>query len=202
MSSQSYLDSLNDRYSDLTTTGNSIAAEIGRSLTQEEAESIGINKSEYLALQQVNSDSSSATDHTSSSNRKGTSTSSEGSLGLSTIAGGAMTRVGSSNDKVQDQGKLVNQQLSYNEALSKIKSATKDGRLSHTSNDVHSLSDKLNSNFSKQQSIGQEIAITEHTMKQLSHSINYVSQNPAVIDRNLNEPVIKCNSYKKYFWSQ
>lgn len=42
MSSQSYLDSLNDRYSDLTTTGNSIATEIGKRLSYEEAKSIGI----------------------------------------------------------------------------------------------------------------------------------------------------------------
>ncbi|WP_266264422.1 hypothetical protein [Rickettsia hoogstraalii] len=190
MSSQSYLDSLNNRYSDLTTTGDSIATEIGKRLSYEEAKSIGITDSQYLALQQMNSDSIAATDHTGSSNRKGTSTSTEGSIGLNTIAGTAMTRVTSGNDQGQDQGKSVNQQQSYNEALSKIKSATKDGRLGHTNSDLHSLSNNLNSNFSEQQSTGQEIARTKQNMQQLSYNMNYITQNSAAIDRNLNEPVL------------
>ncbi|MFV9890169.1 MAG: hypothetical protein AB8U29_07160 [Rickettsia conorii subsp. raoultii] len=190
MSSQSYLDSLNNRYSDLTTTGDSIATEIGKRLSYEEAKSIGITDSQYLALQQMNSDSIAATDHTGSSNRKGTSTSTEGSIGLNTIAGTAMTRVRSGNDQGQDQGKSVNQQQSYNEALSKIKSATKDGRLGHTNSDLHSLSNNLNRNFSDQQSTGQEIARTTQNMQQLSYNMNYITQNSAAIDRNLNEPVL------------
>ncbi|EER22350.1 conjugal transfer protein TraG N-terminal domain-containing protein [Rickettsia endosymbiont of Ixodes scapularis] len=187
MSSQSYLDSLSDRYSDLTTTGNSIATEIGKRLSYEEAKSIGITDSEYLALQQINSDSISATDHTGSSNRKGTSTSADIGLNVPSLGG---TKVGSSNDKVQDQGKSVNQQQSYNEALSKIKSATKDGRLGHTNSDLQSLSNNLNSNFSEQQSVGQEIAKTKQNIEQLSCNMNYIAQNSAVIDRNLNEPVL------------
>ncbi|XVN41417.1 MAG: conjugal transfer protein TraG N-terminal domain-containing protein [Rickettsia endosymbiont of Argas persicus] len=190
MSSQSYLDSLNDRYSDLTTTGNSIATEIGKRLSYEEAKSIGITDSQYLALQQMNSDSTSATDHTGSSNKKGTGTSATGSIGLNTMFGSGMTTVGSSNDKVQDQGKSVNQQQSYNEALSKIKSATKDGRLGHTNSDLHSLSNNLNNNFSEQQSVGQEIAQTKQNMQQLSYNMNYITQNSASIDCNLNEPVL------------
>ncbi|XVN40886.1 MAG: hypothetical protein RCO49_09210 [Rickettsia endosymbiont of Argas persicus] len=43
---------------------------------------------------------------------------------------------------------------------------------------------------SEQQSVGQEIARTKQTMEQLSYNINYVSQNSASIDRNLNEPVL------------
>ena len=190
MSSQSYLDSLNDRYSDLTTTGNSIATEIGKRLSYEEAKSIGITDSQYLALQQINSDSTAATDHTSSSNRKGTGTSAEGSIGLNTMVGTAISRVTSTNDQGQEQGKSVNQQQSYNEALSKIKSATKDGRLSSANSNTQSLSNNLNSNFSEQQSVGQEIARTKQNLEQLSYNMNYVSQNSAAIDRNLNEPVL------------
>ncbi|KJV80292.1 putative traG protein [Rickettsia hoogstraalii str. RCCE3] len=190
MSSQSYLDSLNDRYSDLTTTGNSIATEIGKRLSYEEAKSIGITDSEYLALQQINSDSTSATDHTGSSNRKGTGTSATGSIGVNTMFGSGMTTVGSSNEQGKERGKSVNQQQSYNEALSKIKSATKDGRLGHTNSDLHSLSNNLNSNFSEQQSVGQEITRTKQNMEQLSYNMNYITQNSAAIDRNLNEPVL------------
>ncbi len=190
MSSQSYLDSLNDRYSDLTTTGNSMATEIGKRLSYEEAKSIGITDSEYLALQQINSDSTSTTEHTGSSNKKGTSTNSEGSIGLNTIFGSARSSVISSNDQGKERGQSVNQQQSYNEALSKIQSATKDGRLGHTNSDLHSLSNNLNNNFSEQQSVGQEIAKTKQNMKQLSYNMNYISQNSTAIDRNLNEPVL------------
>lgn len=190
MSSQSYLDSLNNKYSDLTTTGNSMATEIGKRLSYEEAKSIGITDSQYLALQQMDSDSIAATDHTGSSNKKGTGTSAEGSIGLNTMVGTAISRVTSTNNREQDKGQSVNQQQSYNEALSKIKSATKEGRLGHTNSDLQSLSNNLNSNFSEQQSIGQEIAQTKQNMQQLSYNMNYITQNSASIDRNLNEPVL------------
>ena len=190
MSSQSYLDSLNDRYSDLTTSGTSMAAEIGKRLSREDARTIGITDSEYFALQQMNSDSTAATDHTGSSTRKGTSTSADGSIGFNTIAGGATIKVTSGNQDDHDKGTSVNQQQAYNEALSKIKSATKDGRFSNTNSDVKSLSDNLNSNFSEQQSVGQEIARTKQNMEQLSYNMSYVSQNSATIDRNLNESVL------------
>lgn len=187
MSSQSYLDSLNNKYSDLTTTGNSIATEIGKRLSYEEAKSIGITDSQYLALQQMNSDSIAATDHTGSSNRKGTGTSADIGLNVPSLGG---TKVGSSNEQGKELGKSANQQQSYNEALSKIKSATKDGRLGHTNSDLHSLSNNLNNNFSEQQSVGQEIAKTKQNIEQLSYNMNYISQNSASIDRNLNEPVL------------
>ncbi|XVN40755.1 MAG: conjugal transfer protein TraG N-terminal domain-containing protein [Rickettsia endosymbiont of Argas persicus] len=190
MSSQSYLDSLNDRYSDLTTTGNSIATEIGKRLSYEEAKSIGITDSQYLALQQMNSDSIAATDHTGSSNKKGTGTSATGSIGLNTMFGSGMTTVTSDKRNEQDQGKSVSQQQSYNEALSKIKSATQEGRLSNANSNVQSFSNNLNSNFSEQQSVGQEIAKTKQNIEQLSYNMNYISQNSASIDRNLNEPVL------------
>ncbi|ALN41233.1 conjugal transfer protein TraG [Rickettsia rhipicephali] len=185
--SQSYLDGLTDRYSDLTTTGESLATEIGKRLSYEEAKSIGITDSQYLALQQTNSDSESATEHTASHNRKGNSTNT--SIGINIPVTGGIN-VASRNDQEKDQGKSVNQQQSYNEALSKIKSATKEGRLNQSNSDVQSLSNNLNSNFSEQQSVGQEIARTKQTMEQLSYNINYVSQNSASIDRNLNEPVL------------
>lgn len=187
MSSQSYLDSLNDRYSDLTTTGNSIATEIGKRLSYEEAKSIGITNSQYLALQQMNSDSIAVTDHTGSSNRKGTSNNTSIGLNAPSIGG---TNVISTNNREQDQGKSVNQQQSYNEALSKIKSATKDGRLSSANSNTQSLSNNLNNNFSEQQSVGQEIAKTKQNIEQLSYNMNYIAQNSAAIDRNLNEPVL------------
>ncbi len=74
--------------------------------------------------------------------------------------------------------------------MSKIKSATKDGRLAHTNSDLQSLSNNLNSNFSEQQSVGQEITRTKQNIEQLSYNMNYIAQNSASIDRNLNEPVL------------
>lgn len=106
------------------------------------------------------------------------------------MVGTAISRVTSTNNREQDKGQSVNQQQSYNEALSKIKSATKEGRLGHTNSDLQSLSNNLNSNFSEQQSIGQEIAQTKQNMQQLSYNMNYITQNSASIDRNLNEPVL------------
>ncbi|MDJ1257661.1 MAG: hypothetical protein MRQ07_03275 [Candidatus Midichloria sp.] len=82
----------------------------------------------------------------------------------------AKTIARSTNEQVKDQGKSVNQQQSCNEALSKIKSATKDCRLSSSSTDIQSFSSNLNSNFSEQQSVGQEIAKTKQNMQQLSYN--------------------------------
>ncbi|KJW01993.1 conjugative transfer TraG domain protein, partial [Rickettsia argasii T170-B] len=135
----------------------------------------------------MNSDSTAATDHTSSSNRKGTGTSSDIGLRIPSILGITVT---STNQHEQDKGKSVNQQQSYNEALSKIKSATKNGRLSSANSNTQSLSNNLNSNFSEQQSVGQEIAQTKQNMQQLSYNMNYIAQNSSSIDRNLNEPVL------------
>ncbi|KJV71049.1 conjugative transfer TraG domain protein [Orientia tsutsugamushi str. TA716] len=84
----------------------------------------------------------------------------------------------------------MNQQQSYNEAVSKIQSAVKEGKFSTTNSDVRSLSENLNANLSDQQSIGQEIAKTKQEMEQLSYSMNYVSQNSITIDRNINELVL------------
>ncbi|WP_209445186.1 HsdM family class I SAM-dependent methyltransferase [Rickettsia fournieri] len=64
------------------------------------------------------------------------------------------------------------------------------GVLLYTNSDLQSLSNNLNSNFSEQQSVGQEISRTKQNMEQLSYNINYISQNSASIDRNLNEPVL------------
>ncbi|SPM45837.1 conjugal transfer protein TraG [Orientia tsutsugamushi] len=90
----------------------------------------------------------------------------------------------------QNKGISANQQQSYNEALSKIKSAVKEGRFSTTNSEVQSLSENLNANLSEQQSIGQEIAKTKQEMEQLNYSMNYVSQNSITIDRNINELVL------------
>ena len=187
MNSQSYLDSLNDRYSDLTSSGTSMAAELGKRLSRDDARTIGITESEYLALQQMNSDGQSATEHTGSSNRKGSSTSTN--VGVNAPAIGGVTVV-SGNQNDHDKGTSANQQQAYNEALSKIKSATKERRFNNTNSDVKSLSNNLNNNFSEQQSVGQEIARTKQNMEQLSYNMSYVSQNSASIDRNLNEPVL------------
>ncbi|KJV54525.1 conjugative transfer TraG domain protein, partial [Orientia chuto str. Dubai] len=89
-----------------------------------------------------------------------------------------------------EQCNSSNQQQSYSEALSKIQTAVREGRFNTTDSKVQSLSENLNANLSEQQSIGQEIAKTKQEMEQLSHSINYVSQNSATIDRNINELVL------------
>ncbi|XAF72858.1 conjugal transfer protein TraG N-terminal domain-containing protein [Orientia tsutsugamushi] len=70
MRSQSILDSLTKREADLISTGNSITMDIGKKITREEAEYIGLTESEYQALQIVSSDSGFFSQHTGSSDRK------------------------------------------------------------------------------------------------------------------------------------
>ncbi|XAF74768.1 conjugal transfer protein TraG N-terminal domain-containing protein [Orientia tsutsugamushi] len=184
--SQSNLDSLTKKESNLISTGNSMAIDIGRRLTHDEALSIGLTESEYQALQKVGSSSIATTEYTGSSHSKSSSTSAS--------AGGSMLIVKGvvegKNQSEQNKGISANQQQSYNEALSKIQSAVKEGRFSSTNSEVESLSKNLNANISEQQSVGQEIAKTKQEMEQLTHSMNYVFQNSATIDRNINELVL------------
>ncbi|KJV73302.1 putative traG protein [Orientia tsutsugamushi str. TA716] len=186
LSSQSRLNSLTQKEANLISTGNSMAIDIGRRLTHDEALSIGLTESESQALQKVSSDSESFSQHTGSSHSK--------SSGTSTSAGGGtfFAKVGVEGNKKDEQNKGIsaNQQQSHSEALSKIQSAVKEGRLSSTNSEVRSLSENLNANLSEQQSIGQEIAKTKQEMEQLSYSMNYVSQNSITIDRNINELVL------------
>ncbi|WP_342637770.1 conjugal transfer protein TraG N-terminal domain-containing protein [Orientia tsutsugamushi] len=184
--SQSMLNSLTQKESNLISTGNSMAMEIGQRLTHDEIRSIGLTESEYQALQEVGSSSMATTEYTGSSHSKSSST--------STSAGGGMwgfnTKVLGGDANESNKGQSSNQQQSYNEAVSKIQSAVKEGRFSTTNSDVRSLSENLNANLSEQQSIGQEIAKTKQEMEQLSYSMNYVSQNSITIDRNINELVL------------
>ncbi|WP_371219084.1 conjugal transfer protein TraG N-terminal domain-containing protein [Orientia tsutsugamushi] len=186
LSSQSRLNSLTQKEANLISTGNSMAMEIANRITHDEALYIGLTESEYQALQEVGSSSIATTEHTGSSHSKSSST--------STSAGGGVwgfnTKVLGGKAKEENQGNSVNQQQSYNEAVSKIQSAVKEGRFSTTNSDVRSLSENLNANLSEQQSIGQEIAKTKQEMEQLSYSMNYVSQNSITIDRNINELVL------------
>ncbi|KJW06394.1 putative traG protein [Orientia tsutsugamushi str. UT144] len=55
VSSQSMLNSLTQKEANLISTGNSMAIDIGRRLTHDEALSIGLTESEYQALQKVGS---------------------------------------------------------------------------------------------------------------------------------------------------
>ncbi|KJV54456.1 putative conjugative transfer TraG domain protein [Orientia chuto str. Dubai] len=186
MRSQSFLDSLTKRESELVSTGNSMAMEIGQRLSHDEAKSIGLTDSESQALQVVSSDGIATTEHTGSSHSKSSGTSA--SVGVDKF--GFNSRVlGNQNNEVT-QGNSANQQQSYSEALLKIQSAVREGRFNVTDSKVQSLSENLNANLSEQQSIGQEIAKTKQEMEQLSHSINYVSHNSAIIDRNINELVL------------
>ncbi|KJV52435.1 conjugal transfer protein TraG N-terminal domain-containing protein, partial [Orientia tsutsugamushi] len=186
VSSQSRLNSLTQKEADLISTGNSMAMEIGQRLTHDEIRSIGLTESESQALQKVGSSSIATTEYTGSSYSKSSSTSAS--------AGGSMLIVkgvveGNKKDE-QNKGMSANQQQSYNEAVSKIQSAVKEGRFSTTNSEVQSLSENLNANLSEQQSVGQEIAKTKQEMEQLSYSMNYVSQNSTTIDRNINELVL------------
>ncbi|KJV51826.1 conjugal transfer protein TraG N-terminal domain-containing protein, partial [Orientia tsutsugamushi] len=186
LSSQSKLNSLTQREANLISTGNSMAIDIGRRLTHDEALSIGLTESESQALQEVGSSSIATTEHTGSSYSK--------SSGTSASAGGglffAKVEVSGGRRHNNEQGNSVNQQQSHSEALSKIQSAVKEGRFSTTNSELQSLSESLNANLSEQQSIGQEIAQTKQEMEQLSYSMNYVSQNSITIDRNINELVL------------
>ncbi|SPR03306.1 conjugal transfer protein TraG [Orientia tsutsugamushi] len=186
VSSQSRLNSLTQKEANLISTGNSITMEIGKRLTHDEAKYIGLTESEYQALQIVSSDSESFSQHTGSSSNKSSGTSASAGAGW----WGVNTTVEGGKRHNNEQGNSANQQQSYNEALSKIQSAVKEGRFSTTNSDVRSLSENLNANLSEQQSIGQEIAKTKQEMEQLSYSMNYVSQNSITIDRNINELVL------------
>ncbi|KJV71672.1 putative conjugative transfer TraG domain protein [Orientia tsutsugamushi str. UT76] len=53
VSSQSMLNSLTQKEANLISTGNSMAIDIGRRLTHDEALSIGLTESEYQALQRL-----------------------------------------------------------------------------------------------------------------------------------------------------
>ncbi len=184
--SQSNLDSLTKRESDLISTGNSITMEIGKRLTHDEALSIGLTESEYQALQKVGSSSIATTEHTGSSHSKSSGTHAEVGGSMFNVSGKVSGGIINENN----QGQSANQQQSYNEAVSKIQSAVKEGRFSSTNSEVESLSKNLNANISEQQSVGQEIAKTKQEMEQLTHSMNYVFQNSATIDRNINELVL------------
>ncbi|KJV52003.1 putative traG protein [Orientia tsutsugamushi str. Karp] len=184
--SQSNLDSLTKKESNLISTGNSMAIDIGRMLTHDEALSIGLTESEYQALQEVGSSSIATTDHTGTSHSKSSSIHVEAGAGMLIVKGG----VSGKNDKSHEQGNSASHQQSYNEALSKIHSAVKEGRFSTTNSELQSLSKNLSTNLSEQQSVGQEIAKTKQEMEQLSYSMNYVSQNSITIDRNINELVL------------
>ncbi|QES96677.1 conjugal transfer protein TraG [Orientia tsutsugamushi] len=186
VSSQSMLNSLTQKEADLISTGNSMVIDIGRRLTHDEALYIGLTESEYQALQKVSSDSESFSQHTGSSNRNTIGTNVEVGSGMLIVKGGVLV----GKDKEENQGNSVNQQQSYNEAVSKIQSAVKEGRFSTTNSELQSLSENLNANLSEQQSVGQEIAKTKQEMEQLSYSMNYVSQNSITIDRNINELVL------------
>nr|WP_230597931.1 conjugal transfer protein TraG N-terminal domain-containing protein [Orientia tsutsugamushi] len=186
VSSQSMLNSLTQKEANLISTGNSMAIDIGKRLTHDEALSIGLTESEYQALQEVGSSSIATTEHTGSVDSKSSGTS------ASAGAGGWRfdSRVERAHKYNNEQGNSVNQQQSHSEALSKIQSAVKEGRFSTTNSEVQSLSENLNANLSEQQSVGQEIAKTKQEMKQLSYSMNYVSQTSTTIDRNINELVL------------
>ncbi|SPM45898.1 conjugal transfer protein TraG [Orientia tsutsugamushi] len=184
--SQSNLDSLTKKESNLISTGNSMAIDIGRRLTHDEALSIGLTESEYQALQSVSSDSESFSQHTGSSHSKSSGTSASGGAGVWRFD----SRVSGEQKHNNEQGKSASHQQSHSEALSKIQSAVQEGKFSSTNSEVQSLSENLNANLSEQQSIGQEIAKTKQEMEQLSYSMNYVSQNSITIDRNINELVL------------
>ncbi|KJV51204.1 putative traG protein [Orientia tsutsugamushi str. Gilliam] len=92
VSSQSMLNSLTQKEADLISTGNSMAIDIGKRLTHDEALSIGLTESEYQALQEVGSNSIATTDHTGTSHSKSSSTSTSAGGGVwgvnTTISGG------------------------------------------------------------------------------------------------------------------
>ncbi|KJV71050.1 putative conjugative transfer TraG domain protein [Orientia tsutsugamushi str. TA716] len=74
LSSQSNLDSLTKKESNLISTGNSMAIDIGKRLTHDEALYIGLTESEYQALQEVGSIVHATSQHTGSSHSKSSGT--------------------------------------------------------------------------------------------------------------------------------
>ncbi|XAF73037.1 conjugal transfer protein TraG N-terminal domain-containing protein [Orientia tsutsugamushi] len=158
--SQSMLNSLTQKEANLISTGNSMAIDIGRRLTHDEALSIGLTESEYQALQEVGSSSIATTDHTGTSHNKSSGTSASAGAGW----WGVNTTVEGRKRHNNEQGNSANQQQSYNEALSKIKSAVREGKFSSTNSEVKSLSENLSANLSEQQLLWR---LLKSTMKYL-----------------------------------
>lgn len=70
--------------------------------------------------------------------------------------------------------------------LEKTKLAAKEGRFNSSNSDTQSLARTLSQNYQEQESIGREISDAISAQDQLSRSRQYVAQNAATIDRNMN----------------
>nr|WP_049749318.1 hypothetical protein [Rickettsia felis] len=167
------------------------ALELASRLIAEEARSIGISEQEQMQFKDAVSTDSTTTDNTIMRNNKETATSNNASVGFNAFGlGGASARVSASNNTSSSSEEVLSKKQTINNVLEKTKSALQEGRLNSFNSDTQSLARTLSQNYQEQESIGREISDAISAQDQLSRSRQYVAQNAATIDRNMNEPVL------------
>ncbi|WP_375326567.1 hypothetical protein [Candidatus Tisiphia endosymbiont of Nemotelus uliginosus] len=191
MTAQSKMGSLTNRSSILNSQEQRHSESLALKWAQSDSMIQGFSFSENQAIKESILQGQSLNENYGSSERKETTTNTNASLGLKTGVFGGNIGVNANNSEGVRHDKLVTQQKAYNDALEKVKSAQKDGRISNSSDEVRSVGQDLSSTWHEQQTVGREISKTQQTMQQLSNQRNYVESNSATIDHNMNEPVLQ-----------
>lgn len=187
----SRLNSLSSKDSMLRTMSGQQALELASRLTAEEARSIGISEQEQMQFKDAVSIDSAMNDNIIMRNNKETSTSNDASVGFNAFGfGGANARVSASNNTSNSSEEVLAKKQAISNMLEKTKSALQEGRFNSSNSDTQSLARTLSQNYQEQESIGREISDAISAQDQLSRSRQYVAQNAATIDRNMNEPVL------------
>lgn len=185
------LNSLSSKDSMLRTMSGQQALELASRLTAEEARSIGISEQEQLSFKEALSTGNKLNDSISTKDGKDTTTSNDASVGFKVPGfGGASARVSASNSSGSGHEESIARERAINNVLEKTKLAAKEGRFNSSNSDTQSLARTLSQNYQEQESIGREISDAISAQDQLSRSRQYVAQNAATIDRNMNEPVL------------
>ncbi|MGI4753250.1 MAG: hypothetical protein ACRYE8_05955, partial [Janthinobacterium lividum] len=187
----SRLDSLSSKDSMLRTMSGQQALELASRLTAEEARSIGISEQEQLSFREALSTGNKLNDSISTKDGKDTTTSNDANVGFNVLGlVGASARVSASNSSSSGHEESIARERAINNVLEKTKLAAKEGRFNSSNSDTQSLARTLSQNYQEQESIGREISDAISAQDQLSRSRQYVAQNAATIDRNMNEPVL------------
>ncbi|WP_256621477.1 conjugal transfer protein TraG N-terminal domain-containing protein [Rickettsia sp. TH2014] len=187
----SRLNSLSSKDSMLRTMSGQQALELASRLTAEEARSIGISEQEQLSFRDALSTGNKLNDSISTKDGKDTTTSNDANIGFNVPGfGGASARVSASNSSGNSHEESIARERAINNVLEKTKLAAKEGRFNSSNSDTQSLARTLSQNYQEQESIGREISDAISAQDQLSRSRQYVAQNAATIDRNMNEPVL------------
>lgn len=187
----SRLNSLSSKDSMLRTMSGQQALELASRLTAEEARSIGISEQEQMQFKDAISIDNAVNDNTSTRSSKDVSSGNKASVGFNALSlVGASAEVSASNNTSNSSEEILAKRQAVNNVLEKTKSALQEGRFNSSNSDTQSLARTLSQNYQEQESIGREISDAISAQDQLSRSRQYVAQNAATIDRNMNEPVL------------